>query len=252
MDWRIGKIIGNVVLIFISYSLTFAQPPIDRGEFWSRLQIMNHLSTKWTIGIDFQYRRQQDNHHLMDVPLLLSYRTWLVYRLPHNFQFITNPVMYLEHYRVTDGADSVLKPLIKLHELRTVWGFQHELNFKIIELRNRLLSEFRWMNFDEKQGSFRFRWRYQFLFSVLLTRLSNYSTMHVQFFDEIFFQPDTITDPNTGSNLHRIFDQNRVTMSLLTRVYAVELQLGFQYTYQLSGFKTFNKYQLLTGLLIRL
>ncbi len=252
MDRRISKIIGNVVLIFISVGLSFAQNPIDRDEFWSRLQAMNRLSPKWTIGIDFQYRRQQDSHHLMDIPLLLSYRTWLLYRLPLNFQLISNPVMYLEHYRINNGSDSDLNPLIKIHELRTVWGAQHEVGLKKVELRNRLLAEFRWMNFDKKESSFRFRWRYQFLFTVLLTRISNHSSMHLQVFDEVFFQPETITNFNTGYTIHRIFDQNRVAMSLLTRVYAVELQLGFQYTYQLSGFGIFNKYQLLTGLLIRL
>lgn len=252
MDRRIGKIIGYVLLIFISSGLTFAQTPIDRGEFWSRIQVMNRLSPKWTIGIDFQYRRQQDDHHLMDIPLLLSYRTWVVYRLPHNFQLVSNPVMYLEHYRVNDGSGWEQEPLIKLHELRTVWGAQYEKEFKKIDLRNRLLGEFRWMSFDKKESSFRFRWRYQFLFTVLLTRLSNHSTMHVQLFDEVFFQPETITNTNTGYTVHRVFDQNRVAMSLLSRVYAVELQLGFQYTYQLSGFRIFNKYQLLTGLLIKI
>lgn len=252
MDRRIGKIIGNFLLIFISSGLTFAQTPIDRGEFWSRLQVMNRLSPKWTIGIDFQYRRQQDDHYFLDVPLLLSYRTWVIYRLPHNFQLISNPVMYLEHYRFNDGSNSDLNPLIKIHELRTVWGAQHEVDLKKIDLRNRLLTEFRWMNFDKKESAFRFRWRYQFLFTLLLTRLSNHSTMHVQLFDEVFFQPETIINSNTGYTIHRIFDQNRVALSLLTRVYAVELQLGFQYTYQLSGFRIFNKYQLLTGLLIRL
>ncbi|MCX7744363.1 MAG: DUF2490 domain-containing protein [Flavobacteriales bacterium] len=253
MDRWIGKIIGNAILIFFSSSLMFAQtPPIDKDEFWSRIQVMSRLSKRWIIGIDYQYRRQQIDHHFLDIPLLQSYRTWANFELPHNFQLISNPVMYLEHYRINEGSDWEQNPVVKLHELRTVWGVQHELELNKIELRNRLLGEFRWMNFDKKESSFLFRWRYQFLFAFLLTRLSTHSRMNIQLFDEIFFQPETVTIPNTYITKHHVFEQNRVALSLLTTVYAVELQLGFQYTYQLSGFRIYNKYQLLTGLVIRI
>lgn len=189
----------------------------------------------------------------MDIPLLLSYRTWVVYRLPQNFQLISNPVIYLEHSRVNEGSYwTETNPIIKIHELRTVWGTQHELQLNKLEVRNRVLGEFRWLNFDKKESSFRFRWRYQFLINVLLTRLSPNSTMHVQVFDEVFFQPERITYPNTGITFQRIFDQNRVSLSLLTRIRVVELQLGFQYIYQLSGLNIFHRYQLLTGVLIRI
>lgn len=161
--------------------------------------------------------------------------------------------MYLEHSRVNDGSDwTETNPVIKIHELRTVWGAQYELELNKLELRNRLLGEFRWMNFDKKESSFRFRWRYQFLINGLLTRLSPHATMHVQLFDEVFFQPESVTYPNTGISFQRIFDQNRLSLSLLTRVRVAELQLGFQYTYQLAGLRIFHKYQLVTGLLIRI
>ncbi len=68
----------------------------------------------------------------------------------------------------------------------------------------------------------------------------------------MFFQPENITYPGSGNTIQRFFDQNRVSLPLLTKFRAAELQLGFQYTYQLSGLRTFHKYQLLTGLLIRL
>jgi hypothetical protein len=253
LDRRVGKIIGLAVLLFISTCNVVAQTPIDRGEFWSRVQVMSRLSPKWTIGIDFQYRRQQFNHHLMDVPMLVSYRTWVNYHLPLNFQIISNPLMYLEHTRLYEDQNLTDNDLYyKVHELRTVYGVQHGLDLNKLEVRNRVLTEFRWMNFDKKESSFRFRWRYQFLINVLLTRLSHHSTMHVQVFDEVFFQPESITYPNTGISFQRIFDQNRVSLSLLTRIRVAELQLGFQYTYQLAGLRIFHKYQLLTGLLIRI
>jgi hypothetical protein len=253
LDRWVGKIIGTALLLSISIGNIIAQNIIHKSEFWSRVQVMNRLSPQWTIGIDFQYRRQEDSHHLMDVPLLLSYRTWVNYRLPLNFQIITNPVMYIEHTRLHENQDlNNGEPFNKVHELRTVYGVQHGLDLNKLEVRNRVLTEFRWMNFDKKESSFRFRWRYQFLINVLLTRLSQHSTMHVQVFDEVFFQPESITYPNTGITFQRMFDQNRVSLSLLTRIRVAELQLGFQYTYQLSGLRIFHKYQLLTGLLIRI
>ncbi len=254
MDRWVGKIISTALLFIISIGNIVAQNPIHKSEFWSRVQVMNRLSSQWTIGIDYQYRRQQLNYNLMDAPLLMSYRTWVNYHLPFNFQLVTNPVMYLEHYRIffEDSNFTDNDPLQKVYELRTVYGVQHVFELKKLELRNRVLVEFRWLNFDKKENSFRFRWRYQFLINVLLIRLSPNSTMHVQVFDEVFFQPERITYPNTGISFQRIFDQNRVALSLLTRIRVAELQLGFQYTYQLAGLRIFHKYQLLTGLLIRL
>lgn len=253
MVWRVGEIIG-IILLFISSNYNLVAQSITRkGEFWSRIFVMNRLSSKWTIGLDFQYRRQELDYHFMDVPLLVSYRTWVFYSLPQNFQLVSNPVMCIEHSRIRDDSVGVeTNPTINFHELRMVWGGQHTLQLEKLDLRNRVLGEFRWMYFDKNDWLFRFRWRYQFLINVLLAQLSPHASFHIQVFDEVFFQPESITYPNTGITFVRFFDQNRVSLSLLTRIRVAELQLGFQYNYQLSGLRIFHKYQLLTGVLIRI
>jgi hypothetical protein len=237
-----ARLFGSSLVFFLLFGgagALFGQADTEIGDFWFRLQINKKLDKRWSIGTDLQLRRQDEyvfgDQNIFRLPSVYSVRLWAFCKLDKNWTLIYSPAAFFQNYQLRNSGE-----LSGTRELRTQAGGMHSLELGRFTLRNRLLYEYRWIDFDREVFRHQHRLRLQNAVFFKLAQLSEKSRLDLMFFNEFFFA--------TPDYRSFGFDQNRDFLGVRGQHGFVDWALGYQYTRHRQGEIHFNRHSLLTSL----
>lgn len=234
-------------ILFAVFGVCLATGPLrgqaenDIGDFWFKIHLNKKINERWALGTDLQLRRQNDfvasEHNMFRFPSTYSARVWVYFKINPNWTIVTAPLAFFQNYQLTP-----LETLNEQRELRTMGGATYSFQKGRFTNRNRLLYEYRWLEFDRPDPRHQHRLRLQNLFLFRLGAQKPEHQLDLMFFNEFFY---------ATPNYHRFdFDQNRDFLGLQWKCKSVTTILGYQYARQRQGAQRINRHSLLANLIL--
>jgi hypothetical protein len=226
-------------MAYLMVGNAWGQADTEIGDFWFKLHVNKKLDEHWTLGTDLQLRRQdrfiQQDENIFRLPSVYSVRFWVYRKIGKRWTIIYSPGAFFQNYQLRPSGQ-----LTEMHELRTMAGASHALELGRFTLRNRLLYEYRWIDFDQEVFRHQHRLRLQNALLYQLAKWEGKNRLDLLFFNEFFFAtPDYRTFG---------FDQNRDFLGLKGQHSVLEWTLGYQYTRQRQGEANINRHSMLAGI----
>jgi Protein of unknown function (DUF2490) len=238
----------NLFFIAIHFCLTIpaASQTYSAHEIWTRLTVRKALSKKWELVADANYRRQNDYLQNGGSPFRFQQahllRVTAHYTTTKQFAFQFSPFAYVETYRLSFADAQRSEVLaVKRSEFRLTGGMSKQFTIRRLELRPRLLYEWRAFDGGDRQSRGRFEIRGQYL----LRKGKEKRQLRLLAFNEIFYQ---ITQPGSP-----VYDQNRSFLGVLYQTGKLfDYQAGYQFIHQKQGQVTLLRSNVLLYVTLRL
>lgn len=204
-----------LLLLFLFANILFAQQS-THTNFWSRISIVQPITSKLKAEVEFQKRWQNDvtsnSNNPFDYKLLNSLRFWTYYQLNDKITFIISPFAYYENNPIIKKESDKTK--ISSYENR--YSVVLELNQKLLDklkLQSRTGVEYRdFKNTVSDYLRFREKLSLKYSFNPKFALIG---------FDEILIN-------STNSNSLHNFDQNRLGLSFIYNpINVLKLELGY-------------------------
>jgi hypothetical protein len=215
------------------------------NEIWTRLALIKEIASKWEVRTDINYRWQSNFLQRESNPFVFPqshlFRITGTYRTKNNFAFNVSPFLYADNFRLR-YADSLKTEVqaVKQREIRFTAGVQKILKIRDLQIRPRLMYEYRHFLESDPQ----WRARFQVHLQYPLYKPSTTHTLSALAFNEIFY--------NTTHWDKIALDQNRSFLGIFYQTGKLfEYQLGYQFTHQKQTTLTLQRSQLLTYIHIR-
>jgi|GEM_PF-5838298 len=215
-------------------------------EIWTRLMFQKELSPRWEVMGGVNYRRQNNFLEQRENPFLFPqaylYRLSVNYRTKKDFTFYLSPLLYADNFRLefTDANRNQVIA-VKQREIRFTIGGSQVFTINKLQLRPRLLYEYRHFLETRPQS----RVRLQLHFQHPLYKPAEGQTLSLMAFHEVFYNITTLRS--------LFFDQNRSFLGLFYQTgKTFEYQLGYQYTYQKQASFVLHRSQILLHANVRL
>lgn len=211
-------------VILFSLTLTFAKPiqAQTHNEFWGRLSFSKNINHRWNATLDLNLRQQSNywigNKNNFELPMMRNARLWLVYN-PGNKYSLINTIAIAQTADVKEGK----KELLTTTELLYGAGISRKDSLKNIQIKNRLLSELRYVQSQTGSNIVMLRYRLQNNFTIKVKKISQHSVLAAVLNSELFFKT---REKQTG------FDQYRIAGIMQWHVHNTEYAFGLQETLQ--------------------
>lgn len=206
-----------------------------RRESWFRLNLTHRFNSNWSAGLDLQQRRQANyktsDRNIFHYPLSSFARAWIYYQLPKDWTILLSPIGYFDNEDILNTKGE----LKQTNELRITPGVMKTLVTGKCRIRNRLLYDIRFADFDQP-GHYlqsRLHWLEGLLVPFLTTGKN--SRLQYQFYDELFIKKQRAVIA---------FEQNRVYNGLQWKYNSSTVDLGYQWVVQKGTSSVFHRSQL--------
>lgn len=225
------------ILLFSSLLPVFSQ---DRGEVWTKLSISKVVHSKWSMGVDLQYRGQANyyipnNHNIFETNLATSIRLWAYYKLAKDWKVTAAPIAYFYNTEImTDFVE-----VSHYQEMRTMWGISKNWQISRLKNKNRLMYEARFINWNTSKSITQHRYRIQNVGMVPIQKIHADGKLYLYLMNEYMLKTQ-----QGKTN----FDQNRSFLALQLQYKNIELTSGYQFIRQKGNKSDFNKHIWLTSL----
>ncbi len=216
---------------------------ISGREIWTRLIVRKAFAKKWEVVADANYRRQ--NNHLQGGSNPLRFVQGQIMRITANytttkdFTWQVSPFAYIEAYRLEfKDVQQQEVAAVKRQEVRLTGGISKLLRANKLELRPRLLYEWRAFNNGSRQSRARVELRVQYP----LHQGKAKRQLNLFAFNEVFY--------NISQS---VYDQNRTFLGLVYRTgHVFDYQAGYQFIHQKQNPNTLLRSNLLLYVTLRL
>ena len=212
-------------------------------EIWTRLTVRKAFTKKWEVVADANYRRQ--NNYLQGGGNPLRFVQGQIVRITANytttkdFTWQVSPFAYIEAYRLnfTDGQQHEVAA-VKRQEVRLTGGISKLVRANKLEVRPRLLYEWRAFSNGSRQSRGRIELRVQYP----LHQGKAKRQLNLLAFNEAFYNISQAA-----------YDQNRTFLGLVYRTgRLLDYQAGYQFIHQKQDPNTFLRSNLLLYVTLRL
>ncbi len=195
-------------------------------ELWTRLALIKEITPQWEARVDINYRWQsnflQQEDRLLAFPQSHLFRLTGTYRTKSDFSFIFSPFLYADNFRLRyTNAQQTEVVAVKQREVRFSAGVQKLFKLNALQIRPRLLYEYRHFLESDAQG----RGRLQVHFQHPIYKSADKRILSAVAFNELFYNTTRLDKP--------ALDQNRSFLGIFYQTGKLfEYQGGYQFTYQ--------------------
>jgi Protein of unknown function (DUF2490) len=209
-----------IFILLLSNNVVYAQ---QKNEFWSKINIIQHINDHLALGIDAQYRRQADfyakDKNIFHYPLSKSIRLWIYYKLKNDWTLIASPIAYFNN----ENLENISGTVNNSNDIRSMAGTSKTFLLGRFRNNNRVLYEADLLAINSCDVTLRHRYRLynNILFSI--KALSETHGLNYYFFNEIFYKTQ---------NGFSSFDQDHLYNGFQWRWKDSDFNIGYQYTYQ--------------------
>ncbi len=237
--------VGLLGCLGILFSANAQTPTYHSNEIWTRLALIKEISPRWETRLDLNYRRQSNflehEGNPFHFPQAHLFRVSVAYRTKSNFSVIASPFLYSDNFRLryVNSQQSTVA-VVNQREIRFTLGVQKLLKLSKLQVRPRVMAEYR--NFLDTDAQWRSRVQLHFQYPVYKPHESH--ILSVVAFDEVF---------HNLTHLDKIvIDQNRSFLGIFYQAGKLfEYQLGYQFTYQKQSAFVLNRSQVLAYVHLR-
>ncbi len=202
---------------FKAYGQSFQNEVRHRAVFWTELNYVYKINTRWSLQLDHQYRRQADDHgrdlNVFRHPLLQVFRPWVNYQISKPVRLSLSPIGVWWNW----GKTNQYQPITFFQEIRVIPQLQITKPLKKGEFVQRYRAELRWPSHTDTLAT-----SYIFLsdgesqevladrFNVRLRAMARWiNPLNKKWYTHVSVEPMAVISPSITH-----FDQNRTYLAM--------------------------------------